>query len=60
MANPAFRPDSEGRTLKDNERIQAIISRSGPGPGCRTRNLGNPDSYPSWTLCTPGSPIPGH
>jgi len=53
MANPAFRPDSEGRTLKDNDIIQGFFTWSGPDPDCRTRKLGTSDRHPSLDLGSP-------
>eukprot|EP00964_Phaeocystis_antarctica_P002685 scaffold1411_cov30-Phaeocystis_antarctica.AAC.1 len=51
MANPAFRPDSEGQTLKDNDIIQCELSSS-PVP-VRTAGLGileARDVTPLWIL----------
>ena len=35
----------------------AILPRSGPGPDCRSWNVGNPEGHPP---VDPGSPISGH
>ena len=35
----------------------AILPRSGPGPDCRSWNVGNPEGHPP---LGPGSPISGH